>query len=67
MVIEIEALTTCDNCARLFYQTVKKYYCEHCDKYFYICPACVKDGANCRYCGIPLKRSSEKLSKLVMR
>jgi len=50
----IESLTTCDNCARLFDGNLKRYYCEHCEKYFIICPACIAKGANCQYCGIPL-------------
>ncbi len=56
----LETYVTCDNCARLFKETMRRYYCVHCDKYFYICPTCSENGAHCRYCGVPLKRSTEK-------
>jgi len=60
MLTQIETLITCDNCARLFNGTIKRHYCEHCEKYFFICPSCATKVAHCRYCGIPLKKSSER-------
>jgi hypothetical protein len=60
MGYEIESLTTCDNCARLFDGSIRRHYCEHCDRYYFICPSCAARGAHCRYCGIPLKNSSER-------
>ncbi|MBN2656954.1 MAG: hypothetical protein JXR86_07825 [Spirochaetales bacterium] len=50
---------TCDNCARVFAATVKRYYCFHCDKYYYVCPNCAELVPKCRHCGIPLKRRTE--------
>ena len=67
MEISIEALTTCDNCARLFEGSIRKYFCEHCEMEFFICPVCESKGAHCRYCGIPLKRSSKRYKKLVLK
>ena len=66
MFTQIETLTTCDNCARLFNSTNKRLYCDHCEKLFTICPACAAKGANCRYCGIPLKKSSEMAKYFVL-
>lgn len=59
-MIDIDTLVTCDNCARLFEERVRRYYCAHCDRYYFICPTCAAAGPHCRFCGIPLKRSSEK-------
>jgi len=50
---------TCDNCARVFQATAKRYYCSHCNKYFYICTGCAEMEPKCRFCGIPLKRRTE--------
>ena len=55
-----DAYATCDNCARLFKETIRRYHCDHCNKYYFICPSCEARGAKCRFCGIPLKRKSEK-------
>ena len=62
MPYETETLTTCDNCARLYSGTIRRHYCEHCNQYFFICPACAARGAHCRYCGVPLKSSAERRS-----
>lgn len=59
-MIDIDTLATCDNCARLFEERVRRYYCGHCDRYYYICPVCSAGGPHCRFCGVPLARSSEK-------
>ena len=67
MEISIEALNTCDNCARLFEGTTRRHHCDHCKMYFFICPDCAAKGAHCRYCGIPLKRSSERQKKLAIK
>lgn len=50
---------TCDNCARVFQATARRYYCFHCDKFYYICPNCAELVPKCRHCGIPLKRRTE--------
>ena len=50
---------TCESCGRVFMAASKRYYCSHCDKYFHICPSCSGVKANCRFCGIPLKRRVE--------
>ncbi|MBI9097731.1 MAG: hypothetical protein JEY91_04610 [Spirochaetaceae bacterium] len=50
---------TCDNCARVFAATAKRYYCTHCNKFYYICNSCVEAEPKCRHCGIPLKRRTE--------
>jgi hypothetical protein len=55
-----DPVATCDSCARLFKETVKRYHCDHCQKYFFICPSCAAKGAKCRFCGIPLKRKAER-------
>jgi hypothetical protein len=65
MNTKIEKMLTCDNCARLYNGKVRRHYCSHCDKYFYICPACSAKGAHCRFCGVPLKNSVEKRKALV--
>jgi hypothetical protein len=50
---------TCDNCSRVFQATVKRHYCSHCNKYYYVCNSCADSNAKCRFCGIPLKRRVE--------
>jgi hypothetical protein len=50
---------TCDNCARVFRATAKRYYCAHCNKYYYICASCAEMEPKCRFCGVPLKRRTE--------
>lgn len=50
---------TCDNCARVFQATARRYYCPHCDKYYFICASCAETEPKCRFCGVPLKRRSE--------
>jgi hypothetical protein len=67
MDYQIENLTTCDNCGRLYNGSVRQYYCSHCDKYFYICPSCALAGAHCKYCAIALKHSVERNKKPVLR
>lgn len=55
----IRTEATCDNCARVFNTTVKRHYCAHCDKFFYICSSCADVEAKCRFCGVPLKKRTE--------
>ena len=50
---------TCESCGRVFLATTKRYYCSHCNKYYYVCTSCADEHAKCRFCSIPLKRKSE--------
>ena len=50
---------TCESCGRPFMATLKRYYCDHCDRYFHVCPTCGSDLPKCRFCGIPLKKKNE--------
>lgn len=59
IVANQDPIATCDNCASLFKETVRRFHCDHCQKYYYICPSCAVKGAHCRFCGIPLKRKSQ--------
>jgi hypothetical protein len=67
MAIQIATFATCDNCARLFKETIRRYFCDHCKKYFFICTACSTECAHCRFCGVPLKKSTELRNKLVLK
>lgn len=60
-----KSFKTCDVCAREFKVDFKRYYCGHCDKYFYVCPACAaRDKIPCRFCGVGLKKKREPLKRL---
>jgi len=50
---------TCESCGRVFQASAKRYYCSHCNKYYYVCSSCADAKAKCRFCGIPLKRRVE--------
>lgn len=50
---------TCDNCAKLYMAVRRNHYCDHCNKYFFICPSCEELLAKCRFCGVPLKKRRE--------
>ncbi len=51
---------TCDICRKEYKTEVRRYYCEHCDKYFYVCPTCEKrDKIPCIFCGVGLKKKRE--------
>jgi len=54
-----ETSATCDLCGSLFHESRKRYYCDHCHKYYFVCPRCVERGAKCRFCGIPTKKHTE--------
>lgn len=55
---------TCDVCGREFKAEYRRYYCEHCDKYFFVCPDDEKrDKIPCRFCGVGLKKRREPLKK----
>ncbi len=47
---------TCEVCGRLFLEKVRRYHCDHCNKYYHVCDRCKKAGPKCPYCGVPLKR-----------
>ena len=49
----------CDVCGRLFWETRRRHYCEHCHKFYYVCEDCRVTRNKCRLCGIPLKKKSE--------
>jgi len=34
---------TCDICRKIFREVRKRYYCEHCKEYFYVCEECKHD------------------------
>lgn len=59
MINEKISEATCETCGRVFKASVKRYYCSHCNKYFYVCPSCAEAEAKCRFCGVPLKRKTE--------
>jgi hypothetical protein len=55
---------TCDICGKEFKAKYRRYHCDHCDKYFYVCNTCVKkDKIPCRFCGVGLKKKRERLKK----
>jgi len=58
MSVKVDNIVTCDVCGRLFKEVRKRYYCEHCNKYFFVCPVCKENMSICTYCGIPLKKKS---------
>ena len=51
----------CDICGRLFMEFGRNYHCDHCKKFFYVCPSCVDRHAKCRFCGIYLKKKRESV------
>lgn len=52
----------CDNCRKLFKDTRKRYYCEFCKIYFYICDECKEKLPKCRYCGVILAKKSAPIA-----
>lgn len=53
------AYTTCDICGAVWKETRKKFYCDHCARYYFVCPNCQERGPHCVLCGIPLKKKTE--------
>jgi len=54
---------TCELCGRLFRANRRKYHCDHCNKYYFVCRRCEERGPKCRLCGIPLKKRGEPLKR----
>ena len=54
---------TCDICGTLFKERRRRWHCDHCHKYYYVCPACVVRHLKCPHCGIVLKKRGEPLNK----
>jgi hypothetical protein len=52
----------CDICRRLFKETRRRYYCEHCKKYFYVCSHCKENIPKCAFCGILLEKRTAPLA-----
>ncbi len=53
---------TCESCRKDFKIIRRRFWCEHCNKYFYICPTCMgKYRIPCPYCGTGLKKKAEPL------
>ena len=61
----IDASVTCELCGSLFIESRRRYYCAHCQKYYFVCSRCREKGAKCRFCGIPTRKQSEPLSHRV--
>ncbi|MBN2546026.1 MAG: hypothetical protein JXB50_09535 [Spirochaetes bacterium] len=55
---------TCDICRKIFREIRKRYYCEHCKEYFYVCDECKQDDfkLKCPNCGVRLKQKSAPLA-----
>lgn len=51
---------TCDICRKIFREVRKRFYCEHCKEYFFVCDDCRKDDMRlrCPNCGIRLRQKS---------
>jgi len=58
---DIKTEVTCELCGSVFLESRRRYYCDHCHKYFYVCSRCKEKGAKCRFCGIPTKKRGEPL------
>jgi hypothetical protein len=56
---DLEALATCESCARLFKEKTRHYYCSTCERYYFVCRECAKYGPHCRFCGASLKKRTE--------
>ena len=54
---------TCDLCGRVYAAKRRRHYCDHCNRFFYVCHSCEEHGAKCRLCGIPLKHRGEPVEK----
>ncbi len=59
MATNVESSVTCELCGSVFTGTRRQHYCDHCNKFFYVCDRCKAKGAFCRFCGIPLKKRGE--------
>jgi len=62
MDTNVKTEVTCELCGAVFLESRRRYYCDHCHKYFYVCKRCKEKGAKCRFCGIPLKKHAEPLN-----
>lgn len=61
MTKAVKSEVTCELCGSIFLETRRKYYCPHCNKYFFVCNRCKEKGASCRFCGIPTKKQGEPI------
>ena len=53
---------TCDICAKPFIAKRKRWWCEHCNKFFHVCfEDSQKDKIPCPGCGSRLKKKAEPL------
>ncbi len=59
MDVTDERVATCELCGGLFVETRRRYFCDHCKRYFFLCPKCQLHHAKCTYCGVPLKKQTE--------
>jgi hypothetical protein len=55
---------TCDCCRTVYRAVNKKYYCSHCNKYYYVCNRCSEELPQCPGCGVPLKKKSLPLNMM---
>lgn len=55
---------TCDICRKLFDADRRRWFCDKCSKYFYVCPADSKrQRIPCPHCGTGLRKKSEPIKK----
>lgn len=58
------SLKTCDVCRKEYKADYRRHHCEHCDKYFFVCPTCAKrEKTPCRICGVALVKKREPLKR----
>ena len=48
----------CDICGRVYKETRKRYYCEHCNRHYYVCTTCKDKIPHCPSCGLILMKKS---------
>ena len=62
-VVKIKEVV-CDKCGRIFKETRRRYYCEHCKRYYHVCNHCKEKIPRCSHCGILLVKQTEPMNKL---